>query len=144
MEELRVHEWIDQDQADLGMDWEEESYRRGCAYARELAERRLEALDDELMQCRPKGLRLVGFRDKTLVTRFGDVTIRRRMYTDSDGKTVFPLDECLDGASATGESVDHQQSRGDGNRYAISEGGRGGERADGVRPVEVDSAQVAG
>ena len=38
MEELRVHEWIDQDQADLGMDWEEESYRRGCAYARELAE----------------------------------------------------------------------------------------------------------
>ena len=95
MEELRVREWIDQDQADLGMDWEEESYRRGCAYARELAERRLEALDDELMPCRPKGLRLVGFRDKTLVTRFGDVTIRRRVYTDSDGKTVFPLDECL-------------------------------------------------
>ena len=95
MEELRVHEWIDQDQADLGMDWEEESYRRGCAYARELAERRLEALDDELMQSRPKGLILVGFRDKTLVTRFGDVTIRRRVYTDSDGKTVFPLDECL-------------------------------------------------
>ena len=73
MAELRVHEWIDQDQADLSTDWEEESYRRGCACARELAKRRLEALDDELMQSRPKGLRLVGFREKTLVTRFGEV-----------------------------------------------------------------------
>ena len=77
------------------MDWEEESYLQGCTYARELAEHRLSALDDELMRSRPMGLRLVGFCEKTLVTRFGDVTIRRRMYRDSDGETVFPLDEYL-------------------------------------------------
>ena len=77
------------------MDWEEESYLQGCTYARELAEHRLSALDDELMRSRPMGLRLVGFREKTLVTRFGDVIIRRRMYRDSDDETVFPLNEYL-------------------------------------------------
>ena len=95
MAELSVQQWIDDEQSGLGMDWEEESYLQGCAYARELAEHRLSALDDELMRSRPMGLRLVGFREKTLVTRFGDVTIRRRMYRDSDGETVFPLDEYL-------------------------------------------------
>ena len=32
------------------MDWEEESYLQGCAYARELAEHRLSALDYGLMR----------------------------------------------------------------------------------------------
>ena len=95
MAELRVHEWLGSDQADVGMDWEEEIYRVGCAYARELAERRLQTLDDELMRIRPKGLRLVGSRDRTVVTRFGDVTIGRRLYRDTDGETVFLLDEYL-------------------------------------------------
>ena len=95
MAELRVHEWLGSDQADVGMDWEEETYRVGCAYARELAERRLQTLDDELMRIRPKGLRLVGSRDRTVVTRFGDVTIGRRLYRDTDGETVFLLDEYL-------------------------------------------------
>lgn len=95
MAELRVHQWIGEGETDVGLEWEEESYREGCAYARELAESRLEALDDELMRSRPKGLRLVGSRQKTLVTRFGDVSIVRRMYRDTDGETVFPLDEYL-------------------------------------------------
>lgn len=95
MAEHSVQQWIDDEQSGLGMGWEQESYREGCAYARELAKRRLKALDDELMRSRPKGLRLVGSRDKTLVTRFGDVTVGRRMYRDSDGETVFPLDEYL-------------------------------------------------
>ena len=43
------------------------------------------------MRSWPMGLRLAGFGEKTLVTRFGDVTIRRRMYRDSDGETMFPL-----------------------------------------------------
>ena len=76
MAELSVQQWIDDEQSGLGMDWEEESYLQGCAYARELVEHRLSALDDELMRSRPMGLRLVGFRKRTLVTRFGDVTIR--------------------------------------------------------------------
>ena len=45
MAELRVHEWIGGDQTDVGLDWEEESYRQGCAYARELAERHLQAYE---------------------------------------------------------------------------------------------------
>ena len=47
------------------------------------------------MRSRPGGLRLVGSREKTLVTRFGDVTIGRRVYRDSAGEAVFPLDEYL-------------------------------------------------
>ena len=78
--------------AEAGMDWEQEAYRAGCAYARELGERRLQTLDDELMRNRPKGLRLVGSRVRTVVTRFGDVTVGRRLYRDTDGETVFLLD----------------------------------------------------
>ena len=95
MAKLRVHEWLGEDHAEAGMDWEQEAYRAGCAYARELGERRLQTLDDELMRNRPKGLRLVGSRVRTVVTRFGDVTVGRRLYRDTDGETVFLLDEYL-------------------------------------------------
>ena len=95
MAELRVHQWIGEDHTEAGMDWEEESYRQGCAYARELAERRLKALDAALMRSRPKGLRLVGSRVRSVVTRFGDMSVRRRMYRDSDGESVFALDDYL-------------------------------------------------
>ena len=95
MAKLRVHEWLSEDHAEAGMDWEQEAYRAGCAYARELGERRLQTLDDELMRNRPKGLRLVGSRVRTVVTRFGDVTVGRRLYRDTDGETVFLLDEYL-------------------------------------------------
>ena len=77
------------------MDWEEESYREGCAYARERAITRMDALDYELMRQKPRGWISIGFRERTLATRFGDVPVRRRMYRDADGKTRFPLDECL-------------------------------------------------
>ena len=95
MAEISVHEWIDDEQGAAVIDWEEESYQVGCAYARELAESQLKALDDRLMRMRPKGLRLLGFRDRTLVTRFGEVTIGRRMYRDQRGETLFALDEYL-------------------------------------------------
>ena len=95
MADTSVHQWMGEDQTDVGVDWEEESYRQGCSHARELAGGRLKALDDELMRSRPKGLRLLGSRDRTLVTRFGDVTVGRRMYRDTEGRTVFPLDEYL-------------------------------------------------
>ena len=83
------------DQAIAGADWEEQSYREGCAYARERAVRRLEALDDELLRLKPKGLKVEGFRRRTLVTRFGEVVVRRRMYRDEDADTVFALDDHL-------------------------------------------------
>ncbi len=41
MADLSVYEWLGADQADVDINWEGEVYRQGCAYARELAERRL-------------------------------------------------------------------------------------------------------
>ena len=77
------------------MDWEEESYREGCAYARERATLSLRELDDRLLQSRPKRFRVEGFRERTVTTRFGDVVVRRRMYRDQERKTAFALDEYL-------------------------------------------------
>ena len=77
------------------MDWEEASYREGCSHARERAIARLRALDDELLRCKPNGRTVLGFRERTMVTRFGDVVVSRRMYRDSDGRTVFDLDDYL-------------------------------------------------
>ena len=85
MTEASVTQWNSEGHAVEGVDWEEQSYLEGCAYAREQARRRLKALDDELLGCKPEGLRVEGFRERTLVTRFGEVMVRRRMY--SDGKT---------------------------------------------------------
>ena len=95
MAEFSVHEWIDGEQNGLDVDREETSYREGCAYAREKAITRLRALDDELLRRKPNGWTVLGFRDRTMVTRFGDVVVSRRMYRDSEGWTVFALDECL-------------------------------------------------
>ena len=110
MAELSVHQWMDSGQSPTGMDWEEESYREGCAYARKLAERRLKAIDDELMRGRFEGMRLVGFRHRTPVTRFGDVVVRRRMYRDTEGTTVFALDEYLGWKPQQQASVSMTQS----------------------------------
>ena len=56
---------------------------------------RLKALDDELLRLKPKGLRVEGFRERTLVTRFEEVVVRRRMYSDGCGNTTFALDDHL-------------------------------------------------
>ena len=95
MTEKIVAQWNSGDQAVAGADWEELSYREGCAYAREQAARRLAALDDELLASKPKGLSVAGSRKRTLVTRFGEVVVKRRMYRDVDGSTVFALDDHL-------------------------------------------------
>ena len=95
MAEVSVHQWIDGEQSGLDIDWEETSYREGCAYAREKAIARLRALDDELLRCKPRGWTVLGFRERTMVTRFGDVVVSRRMYRDSEGRTMFALDEYL-------------------------------------------------
>ena len=95
MAEPNVTQRNSEDHAFEGVDWEEQSYLEGCAYAREQARRRLETLDDELLGCKPKGLRVEGFRERTLVTRFGEVVVRRRMYSDGRGNTTFALDDHL-------------------------------------------------
>ena len=56
----------------------------------------LEAMDQELMAQREDSLRLVGTRSRTILTLFGALKIKRRLYRDTEtGKTVFLLDEVL-------------------------------------------------
>ena len=38
---------------------------------------------------------MVGFRERTMVTRFGEVVIRRRIYRDENGRSRIALDEHL-------------------------------------------------
>lgn len=95
MAESSVTQRVTEDQRAQSMDWEEECYQEGCAYAREQAQRRLSALDDQLLGDKPRGWTTLGFRERTLVTRFGDVVVRRRMYRDDAGQTRYRLDEAL-------------------------------------------------
>ena len=75
--------------------WEEESYRIGCEAARREAEERLSRMEEELFAGKPAGWRVEGWRVRTLVTRFGEVSVRRRLYRDESGKYRFLLDEHL-------------------------------------------------
>ena len=90
-----VTQRVSEDQTARSIDWEEECYREGCAYARAQAKHRLSALDDELLGDKPTGWTVLGFRERTLVTRFGDVVVRRRMCRDDAGQTRYRLDEAL-------------------------------------------------
>ena len=88
-----VHEWIGAEQGREYTDLEEMSYRAGCELSRNTMVSQLKAIDEELLSRKPSGLRVVGLYDRTMVTRFGDVTISRRLYRDTEGETMFALDE---------------------------------------------------
>ena len=75
--------------------WEERIFRLACAWAREEAERMFQAWDDRLLAQQPAGWRVEGFRERVVMTRFGEVRIRRRLYKDEDGHGRFLLDEHL-------------------------------------------------
>ena len=55
----------------------------------------LGALDDALFENRPDGFKVLGKRERKLLTMVGEVTIERRYYADSEGKKRFLLDELL-------------------------------------------------
>lgn len=75
--------------------WEQECYRIGCALAREEAQSRHEWIEERLYSQRPQGWSVEGFRERTIVTVFGDIRVRRRLYRDEDGVSHFLLDEYL-------------------------------------------------
>ncbi|MCJ7653138.1 MAG: UPF0236 family protein, partial [Actinobacteria bacterium] len=62
---------------------------------REAFENLLGAIDDALFENRPEGFRVMGKRERKLVTMVGEVTIERRYYADPEGKGRFLLDELL-------------------------------------------------
>ena len=76
-------------------DWEERCYQLGCAVARELAVRRLSIIEERLFQQRPRSWEVEGFRQRTRVTRFGKITVRRRLYKADEGVYHSLLDEYL-------------------------------------------------
>lgn len=75
--------------------WEEEVARfvnqMGCDVSTKL----LSSVDDHLASTRPEGLRYIGMRRHTIVCRFGEVTIERRLYLDRQGDYRFLLDEAI-------------------------------------------------
>jgi len=76
-------------------DWEENCYRLGCQVAREVAVKYPEEKADQLDKERPAGYRVKNTKERTLVTRFGDITFSRRPYQDRHGEHHFLLDEYL-------------------------------------------------
>ncbi len=55
----------------------------------------LEEIDQKLLAQREESLRVVGKRQRTLVTSAGEITIQRRIYRQRDGTYRFLLDEAL-------------------------------------------------
>jgi len=75
--------------------WEGLFFQEACRQAQRAARVWLEKADAWLRQHKPRGWRVVGERKRTLVTRFGEVTFRRRLYRDEAGRYRFLLDEVL-------------------------------------------------
>jgi len=76
-------------------DWEGDIYRIGCIVSKALAKHYLEEKDEELLKERPGSLRTKDSHERTLVTRFGDITFHRRYYRDEQGTYHYLLDEYL-------------------------------------------------
>jgi hypothetical protein len=76
-------------------EWKAKIVRQKCTEAQQEAGAHPEALDEALFAQRPVGRRVVGFRRRTLVTRFGEVCLPRRLYRDERGKYRWLLDEYL-------------------------------------------------
>jgi|Deesub1362A_J573_1020465.scaffolds.fasta_scaffold16632_1 hypothetical protein len=76
-------------------DFEEVVEKVASEVAVALARGICEAIDDKLAEERDKDLRMVGFRTKTVVAKFGLLKLRRRLYREGNGKYRYLLDETL-------------------------------------------------
>ncbi len=81
---------LDQDQG-----WEKEIYQEVCQEAQQRAIKRLEEIDEKLFLHHPVSWKVIGFRERNLVARFGEIRIKRRLYRDERGDYHFLLDEHL-------------------------------------------------
>jgi len=78
---------------------EEKIHRLTQQAARLLLTFALEEIDQRLMAQREKTLKVIGSRERTLISTMGEIKIKRRMYRDEAGKYVFLLDQALGLAS---------------------------------------------
>ena len=75
--------------------WESRVFQGVCKAGQQEAAAWMGRLEEALFTRRPRGWVVVGFRERRLVTRFGEVQIRRRLYWDGCGGYHFLLDEHL-------------------------------------------------
>ena len=73
--------------------WEEKIFSWACSLAQEVAKALLENIDEELMKGKDKVLKVECLKEHRVITIFGDVRIKRRLYEDSNGEHRFLLDE---------------------------------------------------
>jgi hypothetical protein len=85
------------EEIEKGKDWEDKIFNMSCEIASHIAKQVFTELDEKLAgQRNTKTLRLIDKRKKTLVTRFGSITINRNYYKDSEsGNYRYLLDEKL-------------------------------------------------
>jgi len=79
----------------LDMEWEERIYGESCAWARQRTEAYFAEVEAALYEGRPAGWRVLGVRSRQMMTRFGGVRVKRRLYEDENGEGRFLLDEYL-------------------------------------------------
>lgn len=77
------------------VDWEAHYYAEGCELARRQTESYFQGLDKQFYEQCPAGWEVIGFRERQLMTRYGEVTVRRRLYRDETGRGRILLDEYL-------------------------------------------------
>ena len=77
-------------------DVEKEIFRIVCKEARKRFKKILEEIDQAIMENRDKDkFKLKDIKERTIDTLFGEVTIKRRYYQDSNDKFRFLLDQYL-------------------------------------------------
>jgi len=77
---------------DMGR-WEEEIFNWACSLAQEITKVLLEGVDEELMKEKDQSLKVECLKEHRVVTVFGDIRIKRRLYQDNNGEYRFLLDE---------------------------------------------------
>jgi hypothetical protein len=90
--EISVRAFVVQVQA--GAEWEEEVIEKVNRMVMEGIKEALTAEDDRLLESRGEGLEVVGRRKRTLVTRWGPLVVRRRLYRSGTAPR-FLLDEAM-------------------------------------------------
>lgn len=75
--------------------WEEAIGKIVNNYGCRLSEAFFQRIDSYLARTRDENLRLIGYKNKTLISKHGQINVRRRYYRDQTGNYRFLLDEAL-------------------------------------------------
>jgi len=70
--------------------WELEVFHFACRLACKLAEEIFKEMDDALKEKEDLGMKVVGFRERWVVSLPGDIKLRRRLYQDKQGNYHCP------------------------------------------------------